>query len=342
VGLISVLRALNTGYPEALAEINIFSSKYSFKNTGTANYHQIDEVKFEELLAGDKNSFYGEQNRISDAQSLAVVMRLRHSSRSHDLGNSKCVFVTANSHLARCARAFVRQELSYPTQYVPPILTHSQMSTAAWISSEVRLQDSAISRELLANCMSAQQLSKEWVDGFVDVLKKAEVPEEDYTIIQAVRSIARDESLGNPTILRKLNPNEMLTRAKAAEEERAESLNEQHQKELSLRAKESETLAREEERRLFAEQTEARSERMADTLVRGLELVLMILCAYVLILGFGKIDPNDYSTWFQPVGFIVVSVVAVLDLFQFQPVRRLTDPLRRKLKNFLHLRLYGG
>lgn len=111
---IGVLRELNTGYPEALAAQNIFSSKYSFQNTGTANYHQIDEVKFQDLLSSGKTNYYGEQNRISDAQSLAVVMRLRQSSNSHDLGTSKYVFVTANSHLARSARFFVRQELGRP------------------------------------------------------------------------------------------------------------------------------------------------------------------------------------------------------------------------------------
>ncbi|MBL3704606.1 hypothetical protein GI582_18065 [Sulfitobacter sp. BDSS02] len=332
---IGVLRELNTGYPEALAALNIFSSKYSFQNTKTANYHQIDEVKFQDILAGDKDNYYGEQNRISDAQSLAVVMRLRQSSKSHDLGTSKYVFVTANAHLARSARFFVRNELGHTPQYVPPILTHSQMSTAAWISSETRLQDSAISRELLANCMSAQQVSKEWVDGFIEILKKAEIAEEDHTIIHAVRSIARDESLGNPTILRKLNPNEMLTRAKAAEEKRLADLAKQHKSELQRQAENSAKSAREDERRRIAKEIERHSERLANAVVRVLEIVLVIPFTIILILGLGNFDPISYKTWLQPFAFVVLTSVAVLDLFQFQPIRRLTNPLRRVLTRLI-------
>ncbi len=338
---IGTVRELNNGYPEALAALGVFPSKYNFQNTKTNNYYQIDEIKFQNMLAGDRDQQYNEQSRICDAQSLAVVMRLRQNSNSYDLAASRFVFVTANSHFARTARYFVRRELNRSPQYVPPILTHAQMSTAAWISSEIKLKDSAISRELLASCMSAQKLSKAWVDGFVDIMKDTKLADAENTIIHAVRSIARDESLGNPTILRKLNPNEILKRAKIAEEKRKNSLEEKHREDLVRNAKESKENARQEERQSINERLELRSERIADGLVRTLELILAVPCVYILVIGFGNVDFANYKTWFQPFVFVMVTVVAALDLFQFQPVRRLTNPIRRRLKRMIHRTLYG-
>ena len=337
---IGTIRSLQIGYPEALAEVNVFESKYNFQNTKTANYFQIDEVRFQEMLAGDKDTFYGQQNRISDAQSLAVTMRLRQKSNSFDLSNAKYVFVTANSHLARSARRFIREELHKSPQYVPPMLTHSQISTAAWISNETKLQDSAISRELLANCMYAQQLSKDWVDGFIGMLKGSDVNDANHTLIHAVRSIARDDSLGNPTILRKLNPNEIIRRARLAEEERVAEQERIHKNRLEEIAVESDTTARAEERERLAERNEQKAEGMARVVVRLLEVLFIILCIYIFVLGFGSFDADDFTTWLQPFGFVLVTAVAVLDLFQFQPVRRISDPLRKRLQKFFYRNLY--
>jgi hypothetical protein len=337
---IGEIRSLQIGYPEALAALNVFESKYNFQNTRTANYFQIDEVKFQDILAGDKDTYYGQQNRISDAQSLAVTMRLRQKSNSFDLANSKYVFITANSHLARCARRFIREELRKSPQYVPPMLTHSQISTAAWISNESKLQDSSITRELLANCMSAQQLSKDWVDGFVDMLKESDVSDSNHTLVHAVRSIARDESLGNPTILRKLNPNEMIQRARLAEEQRTAEQEEAYKKRLGEIAVESDAAAREEERELLARKNEQKAEIIARRTVRLGEVLLIIPCVYILIKGIGNFDVNDFATWLQPFLFVLVTVAAVLDLFQFQPIGRMTAPIRIRLQKVFHRMLY--
>ena len=335
---IGFLRELNTGYPEALATHNVFPSKYSFQNTTTRNYFQIDELKFQELFSSGKDNYHSEQSRICDAQSLAVVMRLRHSSKAQDLGSSRFVFVTANAHLARSARIFVKKELGHTPLYVPPVLTHSQMSTAAWISREVRIQDSAISRELLANCMSAQQLSKEWMDCFAEFLKSSKVSKEDHTIVHAVRSIARDESLGNSTILRELNPNELLARARDAEMVRTTILAKKHQDELELRSKNT----RKETLLSITKENDERAEKITNTLVRVILLMLAVLCTYSLVHGFEIFDRSDYWTWFQPFVFTVVTLVSVLELFQFQPIHRLTIPLRKTLKRTVYQLFYGG
>lgn len=330
---IGVLRELSNSYPEKLAALNVFASKYSFQNTRTQNYHQIDEVEFQNKLAGEKETFYSQQNRISDAQSLAVVMRLRQSSNSYDLANSKYIFVTANTHLARASRVFVRQNLGKSPQYIPPVLTHSQISTAAWITNEIQITDNSISRDLLANCMSAQKLSKEWVDGFVDILKAAELDEGNNTIVHAVRSIARDESLGNPTILRKLNPNEIIRKAKESELVRAKSQKEKHEQEAAILAEETEATARAEEAKRIANENEARATKLADKVVRVFEIVLVLPCIYILVTGLGEIEDGNIVSFIRPVIFTLVTTIAVLDLFQFQPVRRMANPIRRATKN---------
>ena len=258
---IGMLRSLKDGYPEELATLNVFQSNYTFQNTKAKNLFQIDELKFEDMLKMEGAGGYSDENSRNDAQSLAVVMRLRQNTRPYDLANSKVVFVTSNSHFARTARKFIRSELGFTSRYVPPILTHAQISIAAWMLSETKLLDSFISRELLANCMSAQQLSKEWVDSFLNMMKDAPLPEDDKTLLYAVRSIARDESLGNPTILRRLNPNDMIRHAQEAEERRRENQLRQHKNEVEVRVAEHETKVRSEERREFETAGKDRAEK---------------------------------------------------------------------------------
>lgn len=336
------LKTLQDSYPEALAALGVFPSKYTFQNTKTPNYYQIDESKFEGMLRAGHSKGYSGQNVINDTQSVAVVMRLRQSSRSYDLASSRIVFVTANTHFARVARRFVQSEEGHTSRYVSPVLTHSQISTAAWISSETKLIDSFISRELVANCMSAQQLSKEWVDGFVEILKDTTIFEENNTIVYAVRSIARDESLGNPTILRKLNPTELIRHAKAAEKARAAEAEKLHDERLRNSLVENEKQIRQEEQESFVKSKMDRSEKIANFIVRVLEFFLALYCIYVLISGLGNFVAGNILSWFQPIVFVVVTAIAVLDLFQFQPVKRLSNPLRAKLTKWIYQILYSG
>ena len=337
---IGILRGLKDAYPEELAALNVFPSKYTFQNTSAQNYYQIDELKFEQMLENESTKGYREQNRQNDAQSLAVVLRLRQGAASNDLANSKFVLVTSNSHFARTARKFVRMELGFTSRYVPPVLTHAQMSTAAWISNETKVIDSLISRELVANCMSAQQLSKEWVDGFVEIMKDASLPEGDNTILHAVRAIARDSSLGNPTILKRLNPNEMIKQAKLAEEERAEELRTSLEKDFSQRITESETRVRKDEREAIAQSIQVRSERLANNIVRVVEVLLLVVFVYVLVLGIGAFEYENYRTWFQPGAFVLVTIIAALDVIGFKPVKGLTSPMRNFLTRAVFRYLY--
>ena len=333
--------SLKDGYPEALAELNIFPSKYTFQNTDSQNYSQIDELKFEKMLINESTRGYSEQNRINDTQSLAVVLRLRQSAESKDLANSKFVLVTSNTHFARSARRFARAELGFTSRYVPAVLTHAQMSTAAWMSNETKVMDSFISRELVANCMSAQQLSREWVDGFVEIMKEASLPEEDNTIMHAVRAIARDESLSNPAVLRRLNPNEMIKRAKMAEEQRLEELEARHKEDLNRRLSESEGKVRREERNIISTENQKRSERLANHIVRVIKLLLLGCFVYVLVQGIGKFEFSEYRTWFQPGAFVLVTIIAVLDVVGFRPVSRLTDPMRKIAATAIYRYLYA-
>ena len=338
---IGILRSLRDSYPESLAQMGIFQSKYTFQNTQTQNFFQIDELKFEEMLKRESATGYSEHNRANDAQSLAVVMRLRQGSKSIDLANSKFVLVSANSHLARTARKFVQmEELSLPPRYVAPILTHSQASIAAWLTSETKLTESFIWRELLANCMSAQQVSKEWIEGFIERMKVASLPDEDKTIIHAVRSIARDQSLGNPTILKKLNPNEVIRMARIAEEQRTQELRAEYEGLLEDRLRESESRVREEERGSVEQEYRERCELWARRIMRIFEVLVMIGCVYVLVRGIAHFDHKSLFSWAEAGGFVLVTSLAIADLFGFRPVQRISGPLRQRLAIFIFKVLY--
>ena len=340
---IGILRSLRDSYPESLAQLGIFPSKYTFQNTQTQNFFQIDELKFEDALKQNSFTGYSEHNRANDAQSLAIVMRLRQGKSAVDLANSRFVLVTANSHLARTARKFVQTEnFDFGPRYSPPILTHSQTSIAAWLTSETKLTEKFIWRELLANCMSAQQVSKDWVDGFVERMKVASLPDDDKTIVHAVRSIARDQSLGNPTILKKLNPNEMMRMARLAEEERTQKMRDEYEDTLETRLQESEREVREEERSRVARKNIKRSESWASSIVRVFELLIMVGCVYVLVRGVGKFNVREFSSWAQSGGFLIVTMLAIADLFGFSPVRRGTRPLRKWISKLIARMLYSG
>ena len=190
--------------------------------------------------------------------------------------------------------------------------------------------------------MSAQQLTKEWVDGFIELMKDASVDGEDNTIAHAVRAIARDESLGNPTLLKKLNPTEILVRAQAAEEERRQALQTQLKQEKDALAEETAQRTRLEERADFDSVKLQRSDFLASKIVKFLELAVALICVVILVLGWGAVDPSRPITWLQSVLFVLVTAVACLDLFQFRPVARLTEPLRLKLSGLLYRLLYGG
>lgn len=340
---IGILRELRESYAESLAKMGIFASKYTFQNTRTQNFFQIDEPKFEELLQSESATGYSDQNRASDAQSLAVVMRLRQGNRSNDLANSKFVLVTANSHFAKTARKFMRmEELGFTSRYVPPILTHSQTSIAAWLTSETKLTESFISRELLASCMSAQQLSREWVDSFVEIMKEASLPEDDKTIMYAVRSIARDQSLGNPSILRKLNPNEIIRMARKAEEDRMEVIQEEHERDVESRLEENTRRVLREERDEVRAQSLRQADKLAKMVMGVVEVVVMVGCVYVVLVGMENFNYLEYSSWLQAGGFAAVTVLAMLDLFGFKPVHRIMTPLRAHLSRVIFRVLYDG
>ncbi len=336
------LRLLRDSFTEELAKLTIFPSSYSFRNTKTENFFQIDEKSFEDLLSTGGKHGYADRNLTNDTRSMAIIMRLRRQSKSIDLATSKFLFITPNSHFARTARRYVREIENFSVLYVPPVLTHSQISTAAWLSREARLTDSSLSRDLIANCMSAQKVTKEWVDGFTKLIEGLEAETEDATYLYAVRSIARDESLGNPTILRKLNANEMLNNARQAESLRME---EQRSKLEASAREEIEAVRASVERATRLERHEdetQRSDRFASIFIRLVELAGVFLFFVVLVRGVDTFSLWQPSTWLGSIPFLLVTLVAVFDLFGFKPLRRALKPLKSWIGRKIQSLLYGS
>jgi hypothetical protein len=222
---ITDLRLLLNSFPDELARKNIFEAGNLEKSAQLNKQFQIDELGFARFLQAEakaKGRPYGEQNRQNDATYLGTVMRLRRGSRSRDVGESKFIFVTSNSFLARCAKRFLVKEKQLAPQHVAAMLSLGQIATIAWLLKDQKLTPAKAGRELLINCYSAIRPDSEWFRHFREGLEKVVGPVDEYVadreralVVQAARRISTEESFGNSQILRELSIAEIIGRAEA-------------------------------------------------------------------------------------------------------------------------------
>lgn len=225
---ISDVREVSATLTVRLGALNIFPFVYNFASRRFEDAFQIDESRFAEALMSaaqirDRN--YKRQNAETDARSTALIIRMKKGIAKREVSAAGHLFVSRNSLLQRVARDFSIKNIDdYNALSTPPVLTVGQITTIAWLSSTRELEPHRVSKELLASCYSAVRPSVGWADEFAKALityqnenpKFAEEKANQHFFLQTARAMARDVSLGQPAVLRKVNLADIFTEAAQA------------------------------------------------------------------------------------------------------------------------------
>lgn len=248
---ISEVRDIAVTLSVRLGALNIFPFIYNTAARKAEDSFQIDENRFAETLMSSarvRDRTYKKQNADTDARSVAIVFRLRRGFVRREVSASNHLFVSRNSLLQRVARKFAIEHVDeYDDFAAPTVLTVGQITTIAWISSAKKLEPRKVSKELLAACYSAVKPSPGWAEEFSRALARFKVENPAFTqekanqhfFLQTARSMAKDESLGQAAVLRKINLADIFQDAAEAAGQR-EAANQLRIKELEERIRELE------------------------------------------------------------------------------------------------------
>lgn len=215
---ISDIRMLQNSFSERLATHNVFPADRLDVFSLDLSRYQIDESAFSQYIKSEaalSGRLYKHQNREHDAQYLASVMRMRRGMKTRDFLDSVAVFITPNRFLAKTARKFLVKEKDLAPQHFPPIATVGQAATIAWLMKDHKLVPEKAGRELLANCYAAVRPDADWFRYFREGIEKSGLDTTNALTLQAARRIAKEETLGNATLMRDLNMAEVLGRAES-------------------------------------------------------------------------------------------------------------------------------
>jgi hypothetical protein len=259
----------------------------------------------------------------------------------------------------------------------PPIMSLGQIATIAWLLKDQTIPPEKAGRELLANCFAAVRPDAEWFKYFREGIEQVVSDSlEDYSsngtnalTIQAARRIAQDESFGSSAIVRQLNMAEILSRAEAqqkrmieeqeerladdrkrAEEEkpaimqqadqtRAEELEQarSHERsavEVAVAEAKAEILAQ------LAEEKKRTAHRLAQRVVTGLKILLLLALVWVVGDAFLLQNEEAHSSktlWVLSGVLAVMTILAFADLFKFRFMEPFFDGLHKRIAH-----LFGG
>ena len=268
--------------------------------------------------------------------------------------------------LQRAARKFVVDHTErYDESSIPPAFTVSQITTIAWIAATKTLDEHKVSRELLASCYAAVQPSEAWVSEFARVFEKFQEENQgtvsdranSMLFLNTARTTARDQSLNQPMVLRKLNFSEIFRQAAQAEEAAAQESKEEQerrhaesvmiqQQELDEAKRQAEVRVREEaDRADIRARTEEReslaiatdqhlriqADRFAGIVIRIVQIAIFI--AFALSLFSDLFDLSAEPGWRRwafaaTLTLGVLTALSFLDAIDVKLVRRLLGRFR--------------
>jgi len=371
---IGQIKDLAGTFQTRLGALNAFPFDYNYASRKSEDFFQIDEIMFSDALRSEatrNERGYSYQNATNDAHVLALILRLRKGRATRDIGKSRYLFVSKNNTLQRVARKFVAEHIeAFDSSSIPPILTASQLTTVAWIAATKALDEHKVSCELLANCYAAVQPSEAWASEFASVFEKFQREKEgtvsdranSMIFLNTARTTARDESLNQPMVLKKLNFAEIFRQAAAAEEEATRLFQEeQEQKHAEAEKAQQEALdeakrqgdlrlreeteradahARTEEWQRIAEATNLRlrnqSNKAANVVVVVVQLVVFV--AFILSLFgdlFGLWPEKGWERWTLALTLGGLTALSFLDALNVKVVSRILKRIREAVSTRL-------
>jgi hypothetical protein len=277
------------------------------------------------------------------------VLRLRKGERARDVAQSRYIFVSRNNLLQRVARRFVFEHGDYDSTNVPPVLTVGQIATIAWFVASKTLEPIKVTKELLANCYNAVRPNTGWAQEFANALDnyKKNNPEEfearakSAIFLGAARALAREESLGQTPLLRKVNFAQLLARAAREAEER------ERKKQDALGDLESAAEAR--GQMIGAMGQMARSAQRIQMRARRVVSILKWATVSAAVLGITAIYISDESGYLlpgSPMRIISVAIlttllgISILDLFGLKFATRIVQPVENWATDLLERLMY--
>jgi hypothetical protein len=310
-----------------LGRLGITQHSASYQKTRGSDQHQIDEVAFvSELDIG--SPYYDELTRSRDAQSLALVMRLRAGSSTRDVGKSRYIFVTHNASFAGVSKRFCRRQGIIPDRTIPPVITLGQMTTLSWLASEKPYREDEVTKELLANCYRAVLPSERWEEEFWSALDSLKNQEDAGRVLQeaiyvdSARQIALEQSFGHPALVKKVVDLELLRRV---EEDRTS--------EITRVTQDAREEAHADLQRSMRANAERYAEKIASIAIKWVKLALCSCCVLLFLLSL-NLEEIRNTIWLYPslliAGFL--GIVPALDFFGFPLSRNFLDPLKNLLK----------
>jgi hypothetical protein len=282
------------------------SVNYSLRSQDT---FQIDEGAFKDKLGQGKT--WGPQGSLAaerDAMSLALLMRLRNGKHVRDVSKANFVFVTHNVRLSVVAKDFLRDERELPDGSVWPFMTVGQLSTIAWVVNEVFLDETKISKDLIANCYMAALPDQDFDERLKEAFSKVD-PEQakeiygNAFVVQSIRQIAMSQTAGHSALIKTLNTAELLAEAESV---RNEELQKARREERDLAA--GEVRGEQEERLLRNART------IAEKIGRIIMGLIFVAGAVGAALSSGLLDATAIPNSKGPMAVsLAISIYGLLD-----------------------------
>lgn len=268
------IRDIRATFEQRLGELNIFPVSYNVANRKAEEIFHISEdalVTAIEAEAAKRRRVYKRTSALSDARSVAIIMRLRKGLSRRSISTCGHLFISHNPILQTAARNYVVKDIEgYESGQIPPVITLGQITTAAWLATAKTLEPVNVTKELLATCYNAVRPSPAWTREFSVALdefrrNKPQAIEERANaalFLQIARNNARDESYNQPAVLHRANIAELFEAA-AAEADQKE-----REREAQIAALEGEHRSRMEHTAREAAERQAQTVREAEEQIR--------------------------------------------------------------------------
>jgi hypothetical protein len=152
--------------------------------------------------------------RDHDATVLTLIMRRRGTNQSHDVFQTKHLFITKSGYLSQLARRFCIDNGLILENQVPPAIHQRQLATTTWLRTGLGATQEVPKRYLLAACERVLELKRGIVEKARHVVAKlsAEQQEQLELLLTEDRSVQvmMDKTLGSSAVISERNMSELI------------------------------------------------------------------------------------------------------------------------------------
>ena len=245
----------------------------------------IDEPGLTQRLS-ERMKYANERALVRDVDTISAIMRLRAGQTYFYVEDSRAVFVTTNTTLAREATLFLRGDDEL--YGVAPCLTDFSLTNLLWLKRPTSAPTLPRKR-IIADCFAATQPDEQLWSKYLAEIDRLEqskqISAEDYYVLRysmEAKSSLMDLTRGQEEVFTRATVTEILAHVRdlMTAEVRAEL--------VETQAKRRELQAREDERKA---RLRSRAQRAASAVIRDVEVIAFLLFALVGVAAFLPFEP---------------------------------------------------